>query len=280
MRARRSASIVVALSVLGWPALVCATPGQDERSCYRFSDTVAPVDVDAPAFAFLDVAQSGATKLALADEEDQLQPLPLGFAFQFYGQPYTAVSVSPDGFLTFLPGADSGCCGQRVPDATPPNGLVAGLWKDLDPSEAGPAAGVYYQALGTAPNRQFVVEFKQVPEHLDPAVSNTFEIILSETGNEGLSWRYGTFSLGNTAVRYMPVTLDTDGDGIVDCVDNCRLVANPDQRDSDGDGVGDACDVDGPPFPTSVDPVDGSTAPATASDAAGGTVVVWDGASD
>jgi len=305
MRARRIASIVIALGALGWPALVCASAGRDERSCYRFSDTVPPVDADAPAIAFLDVAQSGATKLALADEEDQLQPLPLGFVFQFYGQPYTAVSVSPDGFLTFLPGADSGCCGQRMPDATPPNGLVAGLWKDLDPSEAAPAAGVYYQALGTAPNRQFVVEFKQVPEHLDPAVSNTFEIILSETSNEivvqyadgsspdrvasagledatgteGLSWRYGTFSLGNTAVRYMPVTLDTDGDGIVDCVDNCRLVANPDQRDSDGDGVGDACDVDGPPFPTSVDPVDGSTAPATASDAAGGTVVVWDGAS-
>ena len=85
MRARRTASIVIALSVLGWPALVCATAGQDERSCYRFSDTVAPVDADAPAFAFLDVAESGATKLALADEEDQLQPLPLGFAFQFYG---------------------------------------------------------------------------------------------------------------------------------------------------------------------------------------------------
>ena len=305
MRASRTAGIVIALGALGWPALACATAGQDQRSCYRFSDTVPPVDADAPAIAFLDVAQSGATKLALGDEEAQLQPLPLGFTFQFYGQPYTAVSVSPNGFLTFLPGSDSGCCGQLVPDGTPPNGLVAGLWKDLDPSVAGPAAGVYYQTLGTAPNRQFVVEFKQVPEHLDLAVSNTFEIVLYETSNEivvqyadgsspnrvasagledatgteGLSWRFGTFTLVNTAVRYLPVALDTDGDGIVDCVDNCRLVANPDQRDSDGDGVGDACDVDGPPFTVSVDPVDGSTAPATAGDAAGGTVMVWDGAS-
>jgi hypothetical protein len=86
------------------------------------------------------VAQSGATKLALADEEDQLQPLPLGFAFQFYGQPYTAVSVSPDDFLTFLPGADSGCCGQRVPDATPPNGLVAGLPTSATTSRTSPSA--------------------------------------------------------------------------------------------------------------------------------------------
>ena len=36
--------------------------------------------------------------------------------------------------------------------------------------------------------------------------------------------------------------IDSDGDGIMDCVDNCYLVENPDQLDTDGDGVGDACD--------------------------------------
>jgi hypothetical protein len=35
---------------------------------------------------------------------------------------------------------------------------------------------------------------------------------------------------------------DLDGDGIANGVDNCPLVANPDQADSDGDGVGDGCD--------------------------------------
>ena len=34
---------------------------------------------------------------------------------------------------------------------------------------------------------------------------------------------------------------DTDGDGVCDDVDNCPLVANPDQSDGNDDGIGDAC---------------------------------------
>ena len=37
---------------------------------------------------------------------------------------------------------------------------------------------------------------------------------------------------------------DLDADGVADVLDNCTLVANPDQRDSNGDGYGNACDAD------------------------------------
>jgi hypothetical protein len=36
--------------------------------------------------------------------------------------------------------------------------------------------------------------------------------------------------------------LDSDLDGVFDSVDNCIVVANPDQRETDGDGYGNACD--------------------------------------
>jgi Ca2+-binding RTX toxin-like protein len=47
-----------------------------------------------------------------------------------------------------------------------------------------------------------------------------------------------------------PPAPDADGDGVPDVRDNCRDVANGDQRDPDGDGIGSACDVqEGDPAP-------------------------------
>lgn len=40
------------------------------------------------------------------------------------------------------------------------------------------------------------------------------------------------------------VSVDSDGDGIYDDVDNCPSVSNPSQTDSNSDGIGDACDAD------------------------------------
>jgi hypothetical protein len=37
---------------------------------------------------------------------------------------------------------------------------------------------------------------------------------------------------------------DSDGDGVIDLIDNCVLVANRDQRDADNDGYGSMCDAD------------------------------------
>lgn len=50
-----------------------------------------------------------------------------------------------------------------------------------------------------------------------------------------LFWIYGESDSPNC-------TLDSDGDGIDDDVDNCQYTYNPDQLDDDFDGVGDLCD--------------------------------------
>ncbi|WP_054851091.1 collagen-binding domain-containing protein [Olleya sp. ITB9] len=37
---------------------------------------------------------------------------------------------------------------------------------------------------------------------------------------------------------------DTDQDGVADCVDNCPLIANPNQEDENNNGIGDVCEED------------------------------------
>ncbi len=39
-------------------------------------------------------------------------------------------------------------------------------------------------------------------------------------------------------------SIDSDADGLLNGVDNCRLVSNADQRDTNGDGYGNLCDPD------------------------------------
>jgi hypothetical protein len=46
-------------------------------------------------------------------------------------------------------------------------------------------------------------------------------------------------------VTLASLALDSDGDGVIDALDNCISVANPEQQDSDGDRIGDACAVGG-----------------------------------
>jgi hypothetical protein len=275
MNARRSGS----LATVAWAALLCsavlhptsirALGGSDTGGCYQWSDTLAPLDGNAPTFSFIDASASGAF-LPLSDDQVSF-PISLGFTFDFYGTDYSSVHVSSNGFLTFLAAQGNGCCsGDPIPDSGNPNGLIAGLWKDLYP----PNGAIYYDTIGSAPNRQFVVQFQGVPECCGTNLPSTWEVILSEGTNEilvqyvdgqsgsnttslgiesqegtmGAQWMFGSgIALFNEAVRYFPgsgLTDDGDGDGVVDCVDNCPADANPGQIDCDEDGTGDACDGD------------------------------------
>ena len=82
--------------------------------------------------AFAPLATAG-TAVSLGD--DQVSgALPLGFNFDFYGNNYSQFYISSNGFITFSPSFNSGCCsGQFIPNAANPNNLIAAVWTDLYP---------------------------------------------------------------------------------------------------------------------------------------------------
>jgi hypothetical protein len=102
------------------------------------------------------------------------------FSFTFYGNSYTTVYISSNGFITFNNDGNSGCCtGQFLPDAGSPNNLVALCWEDLNPNSGGT---IRYGTYGTSPNRVLVVEYSAL-QHYGGGNPVTGQILLFESTN-------------------------------------------------------------------------------------------------
>ncbi len=117
-------------------------------------------------------ATVGGTRLTLADDAQAGVTLP--FTFRYYGQSFTSVTASSNGFLVFgsSPPATA-WINTPLPNAALPNGVVAAYWDDLNPALGG---GVLHRNVGTAPNRKLVVSWVGV-RHADVAGPISFQIV-------------------------------------------------------------------------------------------------------
>ncbi|MFO0651781.1 MAG: hypothetical protein U0326_36505 [Polyangiales bacterium] len=113
-------------------------------------------------------------------------PLPAGFAF-FFGGTITQYTVSSNGFAQLWPASVGAVAADelnaQIPNVAPPNSFVAPFWDDLDVSTAaGVRSGVYTAVFGTAPNRRFVIEWRDWAFHVDRAATRLrFQAKLFET---------------------------------------------------------------------------------------------------
>jgi len=103
--------------------------------------------------------------------------VPIGFTFPFYGNSYTTLNISCNGFVSFT-STGSGCCsGQFIPNTADVNNVIALAWEDLN---VGSGGSISYFNL-TAPNR-FVVSFNAVPFYPSGPTTVTGQIIMYQTG--------------------------------------------------------------------------------------------------
>ncbi len=113
------------------------------------------------------------------------------FPVQFHGQSYTSGWVHTNGLVSF--GAASGepdtWANPTMPTAAAPNAVVAPFWDDF---EVDASASVRTQTFGTAPNRYFVVEWRNVGFRPTNTERLTFEVIFHEDGR--IAFHYGAMS--------------------------------------------------------------------------------------
>ena len=144
---------------------------------YTWTDSDTP---GGPIFDWIDAATAGMDTGIAADDGDMVEA-PIGFPFNFYGETYTHVMVGENGYLSFVTDGWSDSQNAPLPHWDGPNGLIAPFWDDHNIENGG---AIYYETRGTAPDRQFVVEWQQVPLYEDISAVLTYEVILQESGNE------------------------------------------------------------------------------------------------
>jgi serine protease len=123
------------------------------------------------------------TNLNLGD--DTWATVTPGFPVQFGTSSYNTVYVNANGLISFTNNTGSQFDNQQLPYSSFTT-LVAPFWDDLYPSGSN---NVYWATLGTAPNRELVIEWRNVRHYScssDASATVRFQVVLFEATNHVL----------------------------------------------------------------------------------------------
>lgn len=170
-------------------------------STWTASDGLAGYTPDDTApYAFIDISADG-TALNLGDDAASAVTLP--FQFPFFGGSYGSLCIGNNGELRF----DAATCStspynnQALPTASLNGPAILPYWDDMLPNGT-----LYYATRNSAPNRQFIVAYKNkfaYGDGGDPTgqTGATWEVILDEAGGS-IAFQYQTASFGGAASGY------------------------------------------------------------------------------
>ena len=132
----------------------------------------------------LNALSSDVSSMQADDSHDSIRDI--GFTFNFYGQSYTQLVISGNGYITFdLTQANQyspWVINAAIPNPgiIPENAIMA-PWQDIN---TGIGGSVYYGTTGIAPNRVFVVTWCAVPMFSCTSDLHTSQVVLYEGTNK------------------------------------------------------------------------------------------------
>lgn len=169
---------LLAQTAVSMPAMCLGT----QDATYECLDSNNP---NGPTYQFQDITGNH-PPLTFSNNDDGRVHVTMPFSFTFYDISSDKLTVSMNGAIKFgshINSINAFNTGLNVA----PTYFIAPLWDDLDNSP-GIGGGVYTDVIGTAPNRQFIVQWEDIP-HYNNTGSSTFQVVFSENGN-GLHFAY------------------------------------------------------------------------------------------
>jgi hypothetical protein len=134
---------------------------------------------------------------------DQSKSINIGFDFMFYDNVYSSLDASTSGLISFgnQPNAADYTPSNLIPTTADTDNFIAAYWTDLDPRAGGATGEILYATRGTAPNRVFIIHYKNMPEYGNTAAKLSFQVVLHEgTGTIEVHYknRDATFNTANS----------------------------------------------------------------------------------
>jgi subtilisin family serine protease len=179
---------------------------------YTWKDSDDPTG---PVFDWVDISAVGTpiTFSATGSCDDcNAGPIPIGFAFPFYGNTFGEVRVVTNGWLSFTNSTTTDYSNDPLPSAGGPENLLALFWDDLvlrsgTGSEPLPSR-VYYHNDGT----RFIVQYEYIYGIADYDTDFHFEVILYPSGR--IVYQYLTMANFRLNSATIGIQNETRDDGL------------------------------------------------------------------
>ncbi len=123
----------------------------------------------------------GTILVPLSQSDDTFVNIPIPFTYNFYGQPFTSVNASTNGYL-FFTGATETRLNVCLPTATV-NNVILPFWDDLLTNQGGGTQGIYTSIQGLPGSQILTIEWRACLYNLGLCLSNgdaNFEVRLYE----------------------------------------------------------------------------------------------------
>ena len=170
--------------------------GPRQPAVYWAYDDSDSGHVQRPVYSWAEIRTQGTRTRFANDDAVVVVDLPPAFGpFYYYGQRYTQLSISVDGWI--VPGSytTSNCTNTGLPSASAPPGAICVNWDDLSPGYNNVTGYTYYYHDAT--NNRFVVEFDSV-KYYKKTIRDKYEVIFYDTtlaapdGNSMFEFQYMT----------------------------------------------------------------------------------------
>lgn len=152
-------------------------------SDYTWADSDMP---EGPTYRWVDISGTGTLLDPVSDIDDGFQEVSLGLAFPFYGQTYSSLYVSSNGYMTFGQGY-SQYTNHELPSTQSPANIIAPFFDDLY-TRNDASTNIYFQSFGDSA----IVQYETVARWNDGSTRLTFQAVLHSDGR--INYYYGPMS--------------------------------------------------------------------------------------